>query len=234
MLDSLFEPLNTKSDGEHDHENHSSSSNKKYSTADEDSDEEQDRDTTFKKSYSDKDSSSSSKEYDDDSEGDGSKGNKSLRGDKSSSNSSGSGEKGSSETKNGQSYAKADTGRKSDDYEADDQDEDEEKGDYEKDKTSSATNPSSGSDYAQPQSFKKDNALPAADCQALKKVYNEMNGTSWYTQLGWSNPDDPDCCHYGGVTCDSQSRVVDLDLGENNLAGPLSSGFFQLDQLKRL
>ncbi|KAK1438210.1 hypothetical protein QVD17_04016 [Tagetes erecta] len=51
---------------------------------------------------------------------------------------------------------------------------------------------------------------------------------------GWSVSNSSFCCKWVGITCDSSSRVVNLDLSKKRLAGTISDLVFNLAQLKTL
>ena len=61
------------------------------------------------------------------------------------------------------------------------------------------------------------NVIPNAECQALVKLYNSTNGANWTVKSGWlsGNP-----CTWEGVDC-AGANVAEIELGFNNLAGPL-------------
>ncbi len=60
--------------------------------------------------------------------------------------------------------------------------------------------------------------MPEAECLALVALYNSAAGASWTTNTGWLATANP--CSWFGVTC-ATGRVSSLQLGVNNLAGPI-------------
>jgi Leucine-rich repeat (LRR) protein/putative cell wall-binding protein len=56
------------------------------------------------------------------------------------------------------------------------------------------------------------------ECDALVALYSSTDGPNWTVQGGWNTPVDP--CTWNGVTCDT-TGVAKLDVGGNNLAGPV-------------
>lgn len=74
----------------------------------------------------------------------------------------------------------------------------------------------------------------AGDCATLKKVYDDMGGSAWKQNKGWSKSSDNGCCEAYGVTCNSDSQITALDLGSNGLKGTISPAIFDLKSLTRL
>eukprot|EP00984_Skeletonema_dohrnii_P032979 scaffold28207_cov88-Skeletonema_dohrnii-CCMP3373.AAC.1 len=54
---------------------------------------------------------------------------------------------------------------------------------------------------------------------SLEAIYNETDGENWTNSAGWMN--ETDHCNWHGITCDSDSFVISIDLRDNNLAGQL-------------
>jgi hypothetical protein len=73
--------------------------------------------------------------------------------------------------------------------------------------------------------------VPLAECQALEALYASTNGAQWYDKAGWTTTNTP--CSWYGVTCQA-GRVSQLDLRDNNLAGPLPAQLSDLTQLRVL
>lgn len=73
--------------------------------------------------------------------------------------------------------------------------------------------------------------IPLAECQALEALYASTNGAQWYDRAGWTTTTTP--CSWYGVTCQA-GRVSELDLRDNNLAGPLPAQLGNLTQLRVL
>jgi Leucine-rich repeat (LRR) protein len=73
--------------------------------------------------------------------------------------------------------------------------------------------------------------IPLAECQALEALYTSTNGAQWYDRAGWTTTNTP--CSWYGVTCQA-GRVAELDLRDNNLAGPLPAQLGNLTQLRVL
>lgn len=66
------------------------------------------------------------------------------------------------------------------------------------------------------------------DLESLVALYNTLDGPNWQLKGGWNNVSSDECdpCNYfggtwTGVVCDSNNRVVALDLTNNNLTGTL-------------
>ena len=75
------------------------------------------------------------------------------------------------------------------------------------------------------------------DYDALISIYNESNGSSWTNNMGWSDGASGnacDICDWYGVVCDGFGRVKELNLGNNNLTGSLSSAIGDLTTIKRI
>jgi hypothetical protein len=73
--------------------------------------------------------------------------------------------------------------------------------------------------------------VPLAECQALEALYASTNGAQWYDKAGWTTTNTP--CTWHGVTCQA-GHVSELDLRDNNLAGPLPAQLSDLTQLRVL
>lgn len=73
--------------------------------------------------------------------------------------------------------------------------------------------------------------IPLAECQALEALYTSTNGAQWYDRAGWISTNTP--CSWYGVTCQA-GRVSELDLSDNNLAGPLPAQLANLARLRTL
>jgi Leucine-rich repeat (LRR) protein len=70
-------------------------------------------------------------------------------------------------------------------------------------------------------------AASTSDRLALIALYESTDGPAWTDRTNWRNADDTDFndvgteCTWYGVTCDSSSRIITIDLESNNLSGPL-------------
>ena len=72
----------------------------------------------------------------------------------------------------------------------------------------------------------------ASDRLALEALYKSCGGADWERKGGWMT--EAALGEWYGVTLDEEGRVVGLDLGYNNLAGPLPSELQQLSALQEL
>jgi hypothetical protein len=70
------------------------------------------------------------------------------------------------------------------------------------------------------------------DKLALENMYKTMNGPHWKYSYGWMSK--VSVCTWDGVKCDSDSRVVDLNLENGNLTGKLQVAIANLTRLKKL
>ena len=70
------------------------------------------------------------------------------------------------------------------------------------------------------------------DRKVLVAIYNSTNGPSWTNSLNWLS--DAPLGEWYGVVINAHGNVVELNLGGNNLSGPIPSGLTQLNSLKRL
>lgn len=77
-----------------------------------------------------------------------------------------------------------------------------------------------------------DHATAHPDYDALMALYNSTNGLNWNAHTNWGGPCS--VCEWGGVYCDGNGRVVGLNLGANNMTGPLPPEIGDLDQLQYL
>lgn len=73
--------------------------------------------------------------------------------------------------------------------------------------------------------------VPLAECQALEALYTSTAGAQWYDKAGWATTNTP--CSWHGVTCQA-GHVSQLDLSDNNLAGPLPAQIGNLSHLRVL
>ena len=73
---------------------------------------------------------------------------------------------------------------------------------------------------------------PASDRQALEALFRSCGGAGWQMKCDWMT--DADLGEWLGVTVDAEGRVIKLELGWNNLAGPLPSELGQLSALQVL
>jgi Leucine-rich repeat (LRR) protein len=71
-----------------------------------------------------------------------------------------------------------------------------------------------------------------SDRLALEALYKSCGGAGWRNKGGWMT--DAGLGEWHGVTVDAEGRVTELNLGNNNLAGPLPSELQQLSALKGL
>lgn len=81
---------------------------------------------------------------------------------------------------------------------------------------------------------------PEDQCTIVTKIYEELGGTNWDNQEGWTNSSSQteqgsgDCCGNFGLNCDPQDRIVSIDLASNGLVGGIPSAIFGLGSLIRL
>ncbi len=73
--------------------------------------------------------------------------------------------------------------------------------------------------------------LPAAQRQALRDIYEYLDGSNWRRQLGWMGAEGTEC-QWQGVTCnEAGDGVIELDLSANALVGTLPESLLGLDDL---
>lgn len=73
-------------------------------------------------------------------------------------------------------------------------------------------------------------AIPTSERMVLTNLYASTNGASWANKTNWNGPVGTECT-WRGVVCDAtQTHVLGIDLGSNNLVGtlPLLSGLTNL------
>jgi hypothetical protein len=69
-----------------------------------------------------------------------------------------------------------------------------------------------------PQAFA---AIPASERTVLVNVYNQTNGAAWKSNTNWNGAAGTECIWYG-ITCDAtETHVIGVSLGGNNLSGSL-------------
>ena len=67
-------------------------------------------------------------------------------------------------------------------------------------------------------------AIPSSERDALIALFNATDGAHWKDNSGWNGAPGTECDAWYGVHCDEAgSTVVDIELGDNNLAGTLPS-----------
>ncbi len=71
-----------------------------------------------------------------------------------------------------------------------------------------------------------------SDRLALEALFKSTGGASWTNNTGWMT--DAELGDWHGVKVDAEGRVIELDLQENGLAGPLPSDMQQLSALQSL
>ena len=77
-------------------------------------------------------------------------------------------------------------------------------------------------------------AIPTSERDALIAIYNSTGGPSWSTSSNWLGGAGTECTWHG-VSCDpTESSVVSLSLGDNNLTGPLPPDIGSLTSLEEL
>jgi len=77
-------------------------------------------------------------------------------------------------------------------------------------------------------------AIPSSQRDALVAIYNAAGGANWTDKTGWLGAPGTECDWFG-VGCDETgSNVTNLDLGDNNLRGPLSPEIAKLPKLRDL
>ena len=70
--------------------------------------------------------------------------------------------------------------------------------------------------------------------EALTEFYYETNGPSWTNNKGWLGEAGTEC-NWHGVVCDEYgSNIVEINLENNNLTGPIPESIFNLNYLKNL
>lgn len=69
---------------------------------------------------------------------------------------------------------------------------------------------------------------------ALREVYDSLNGQEWTNKTGWNTLADP-CAGWFGVTCNaSGTNVIKLFIDGNNAFGSIPSGISDLTELQEL
>ncbi|MFM2393734.1 MAG: hypothetical protein RLZZ546_1716 [Bacteroidota bacterium] len=81
-----------------------------------------------------------------------------------------------------------------------------------------------------------DSSVPChPDFSALVNFYNSTGGSNWTNKSGWQN-NSTNCnvCSWFGVVCNSENRVIALNLGSNNLTGNIPSTITGVTKLNRI
>ena len=109
-------------------------------------------------------------------------------------------------------------------------------------------NPADDEKYALCRSQRRKNAYPAVsvrECEALVDLYKDTWGTNWREKTHWVEaiqfkPENDysenamNVCNWRGIICNSQWRLVGIDLENNNLINKFSNSFKNLNNLEVL
>ena len=109
-------------------------------------------------------------------------------------------------------------------------------------------NPADDEKYALCRSQRRKNAYPAVsvrECEALVDLYKDTWGTNWREKTHWVEavqfkPENDysenamNVCNWRGISCNSQWRLVGIDLENNNLINKFSNSFKNLNNLEVL
>lgn len=71
--------------------------------------------------------------------------------------------------------------------------------------------------------------ISQSECEALVALYTSTNGANWTKKTGWLTTNSP--CIWYGVSCANGTNVTKLELGSNNLSGPLPDQLSNLTSL---
>ena len=85
--------------------------------------------------------------------------------------------------------------------------------------------------YAQSATNCAVSTVPEAQCEALEQLWDEAGGREWTDADTWVSDNDP--CGWEGVTC-AGSDVVELDLHNKGVNGPIPTAIGGLTRLERL
>ncbi|PRP87381.1 hypothetical protein PROFUN_01643 [Planoprotostelium fungivorum] len=74
------------------------------------------------------------------------------------------------------------------------------------------------------------------DCEALTDLYMSAGGPGWLIKRGWSLPirNSSQYCSFINVACDSQSRVIQIYMADNNMIGTLPASLGNMTHLRTL
>ena len=109
-------------------------------------------------------------------------------------------------------------------------------------------NPADDEKYALCRSQRRKNAYPAVsvrECEALIDLYKDTWGTNWREKTHWVEavqfkPENDysenamNVCNWRGISCNSQWRLVGIELANNNLINKFSNSFKNLNNLEVL
>jgi Leucine-rich repeat (LRR) protein len=72
-----------------------------------------------------------------------------------------------------------------------------------------------------------------SELRFLMEFFDSANGNNWKNKAGWLTSNDP-CNGWYGVDCNTDGKVVSIELESNGLKGTPSSDFFKLPMLRYL
>ena len=76
----------------------------------------------------------------------------------------------------------------------------------------------------------------SGDCEILLELYDATGGAKWLNRTGWEDrmKFKSNCCGAYGVTCDEESRVIELNIPSNNVHGPIPRSIGGLSHLRKM
>lgn len=79
------------------------------------------------------------------------------------------------------------------------------------------------------------------ECKALLDLYKESKGATWKKSKGWTPAFNNkkadfirDICKWTGISCDTNNKLIEINLQNNNLQGSISDNFKALSSLREL
>jgi len=72
----------------------------------------------------------------------------------------------------------------------------------------------------------------ALEYKMLEELFSSTDGINWTNNSDWI--DNCDYCLWYGITCDGDSRVIEIQLDNNNLVGTLPASLGDLERLQQL
>lgn len=75
-----------------------------------------------------------------------------------------------------------------------------------------------------------ESTLESKQRDILTQFYSSTNGANWANHKGWLE-DEVSVCDWFGITCNTETEIISIDLENNSLDGPCPPSIFELSSL---